>query len=202
MTIGFSHRTYQDAHSYSGISHIRTFHKLHVCPVVPWLLRSDLCSFLGKIDKWGPLCGFVKLMDWWMSAHMCVRVCQNGTLKIIDRKKHIFKLAQGEYIAPEKIENIYVRSNAVAQVYVHGDSLQVGKNILTRTVPFGFCSFWFLIVISSGATTPGVGDQIKGILNFPDVLAQRFHLAPVLRAWVVAQFWMAVQTLWKWDHLQ
>ncbi|XP_038627911.1 long-chain-fatty-acid--CoA ligase 6 isoform X1 [Tachyglossus aculeatus] len=47
-----------------------------------------------------------------------------GTLKIIDRKKHIFKLAQGEYIAPEKIENIYIRSEPVAQVYVHGDSLQ------------------------------------------------------------------------------
>ncbi|NXU59379.1 ACSL6 ligase, partial [Turnix velox] len=48
----------------------------------------------------------------------------NGTLKIIDRKKHIFKLAQGEYIAPEKIENIYIRSDPVAQIYVHGDSLQ------------------------------------------------------------------------------
>lgn len=50
---------------------------------------------------------------------------QNGTLKIIDRKKHIFKLAQGEYISPEKIENIYIRSEPVAQLYVHGDSLQV-----------------------------------------------------------------------------
>ncbi|XP_072256925.1 long-chain-fatty-acid--CoA ligase 6 isoform X1 [Pyxicephalus adspersus] len=48
----------------------------------------------------------------------------NGTLKIIDRKKHIFKLAQGEYIAPEKIENIYIRSEPVSQIYVHGDSLQ------------------------------------------------------------------------------
>ncbi|NXD12385.1 ACSL6 ligase, partial [Nothocercus nigrocapillus] len=48
----------------------------------------------------------------------------NGTLKIIDRKKHIFKLAQGEYIAPEKIENIYIRSDPVAQIYVHGESLQ------------------------------------------------------------------------------
>lgn len=51
---------------------------------------------------------------------------QNGTLKLVDRKKHIFKLAQGEYIAPEKIENIYTRCDAVAQVFVHGDSLQVG----------------------------------------------------------------------------
>ena len=50
---------------------------------------------------------------------------QNGTLKIIDRKKHIFKLAQGEYIAPEKIENIYQRSEPIAQVFVHGESLQV-----------------------------------------------------------------------------
>lgn len=49
---------------------------------------------------------------------------QNGTLKIIDRKKHIFKLAQGEYIAPEKIDNIYLQSEVMAQVFVHGESLQ------------------------------------------------------------------------------
>ncbi|XP_014803218.1 PREDICTED: long-chain-fatty-acid--CoA ligase 6-like [Calidris pugnax] len=55
-------------------------------------------------------------------AELCKN--KNGTLKIIDRKKHIFKLAQGEYIAPEKIENIYIRSDPVAQIYVHGDSLQ------------------------------------------------------------------------------
>ncbi|XP_063131132.1 long-chain-fatty-acid--CoA ligase 1 isoform X3 [Rattus norvegicus] len=62
--------------------------------------------------------------DGWLHTGDIGKWLPNGTLKIIDRKKHIFKLAQGEYIAPEKIENIYLRSEAVAQVFVHGESLQ------------------------------------------------------------------------------
>lgn len=47
-----------------------------------------------------------------------------GSLKIIDRKKNLFKLSQGEYIAPEKIENILIRSPLIGQCFVYGDSLQ------------------------------------------------------------------------------
>ncbi|XP_044517843.1 long-chain-fatty-acid--CoA ligase 6 isoform X2 [Gracilinanus agilis] len=62
--------------------------------------------------------------DGWLHTGDIGKWLPTGTLKIIDRKKHIFKLAQGEYIAPEKIENIYIRSEPIAQIYVHGDSLQ------------------------------------------------------------------------------
>ena len=51
-------------------------------------------------------------------------VFPNGTIKILDRCKSIFKLSQGEYVAPEKVENILIQSVYVAQILLYGHSLK------------------------------------------------------------------------------
>jgi long-chain acyl-CoA synthetase len=57
------------------------------------------------------------------------------------------KLAQGEYVALEKIENLYSSNPLIAQIYVHGDSLQ---------------SYLLAVVIPDPAQLAAVASKILG----------------------------------------
>mmetsp|Transcript_34322 Transcript_34322/g.60086 ORF Transcript_34322/g.60086 Transcript_34322/m.60086 type:complete len:666 (+) Transcript_34322:70-2067(+) len=60
--------------------------------------------------------------DGWLHTGDIVMLLPGGAVKVIDRVKYIFKLAQGEYIAPERLESIYSESQFIETIMVYGDS--------------------------------------------------------------------------------
>uniref|UniRef100_A0A8C5WWJ4 Long-chain-fatty-acid--CoA ligase n=1 Tax=Laticauda laticaudata TaxID=8630 RepID=A0A8C5WWJ4_LATLA len=102
--------------------------------------------------------------DGWLHTGDIGKWMPNNTLKIIDRKKNIFKLSQGEYIAPEKIENVYTRGPSVAQVFVHGDSLQ---------------SFLVGIVVPDEETLPALAENLGVKGSFEDLCKNSYFFHQV-----------------------
>lgn len=105
----------------SGISHPRG----ELCVRGPLLFKGYLDDEENTklaIDKDG----------WLHTGDVAMVLTEHGNaIRIIDRVKNIFKLQQGEYVAPEKIENVLSDSFYVEQIFVHGDSL---KNYLIAII--------------------------------------------------------------------
>jgi long-chain acyl-CoA synthetase len=69
---------------------------------------------------------------WLHSGDIGMIIPEHGNaIRIVDRVKNIFKLQQGEYISPEKVENIYETCKYIEQIFVYGNSL---KNYLVCIV--------------------------------------------------------------------
>ena len=63
--------------------------------------------------------------DGWFKTGDIASIDELGRFQIIDRRKNVLKLAQGEYVSPERIEGVLLSGcNYLAQAFVHGDSLQ------------------------------------------------------------------------------
>ncbi len=83
----------------------------------------------------------------------------NNGLKIIDRRKEIFKLSQGEYIAPGKLESAYGKSKFVLSIFVYGNSYK--SYLIAVIVPNKENVLEFLKTI---------GEIEKNVKNFDEVI--------------------------------
>ncbi|KAK3169880.1 hypothetical protein OEA41_009264 [Lepraria neglecta] len=82
------------------------------------------------------------LPDGWFCTGDIATIDSRGRFKIIDRRKNVLKLAQGEYISPERIENIYLSHlSYLAMAYVHGDSMQTFLVAIFAVQPDMFAPF-------------------------------------------------------------
>ena len=60
--------------------------------------------------------------DGWFHTGDIGTLDENRMLTITDRKKEIFKLSGGKYVAPQKIENIFKESQFIEQIMVVGEN--------------------------------------------------------------------------------
>jgi long-chain acyl-CoA synthetase len=80
--------------------------------------------------------------DGWFRTGDIAEIDSMGRVSIVDRVKNVLKLAQGEYISPERIENVYLaNSNLLAQAFVHGDSTQAFLVSILGIDPATFAPF-------------------------------------------------------------
>lgn len=84
----------------------------------------------------------VLLPDGWFRTGDIGEIDFMGRVKILDRVKNVLKLAHGEYVSPERIENVYLaNTNLLTMAYVHGDSHQAFLVSILGIDPTTFAPF-------------------------------------------------------------
>eukprot|EP00179_Madagascaria_erythrocladioides_P022260 CAMPEP_0198336050 /NCGR_PEP_ID=MMETSP1450-20131203/20728_1 /TAXON_ID=753684 ORGANISM="Madagascaria erythrocladiodes, Strain CCMP3234" /NCGR_SAMPLE_ID=MMETSP1450 /ASSEMBLY_ACC=CAM_ASM_001115 /LENGTH=669 /DNA_ID=CAMNT_0044040755 /DNA_START=77 /DNA_END=2086 /DNA_ORIENTATION=- len=81
------------------------------------------------------------LQDGWFATGDIGQWLADGSLQIIDRKKNMFKLSQGEYVSPEVLENEYVKCKLISQIWVYGNSFEAFLVAVVVPDPIT-CSKW------------------------------------------------------------
>lgn len=80
--------------------------------------------------------------DGWFHSGDIAEIDSMGRVKIIDRKKNVLKLSQGEYISPERIENVFLgNTNLAASAFVHGDMKESSLVAIFGVDPENFAGF-------------------------------------------------------------
>jgi len=62
--------------------------------------------------------------DGWYSTGDVVEVIEGDRIRVIGRCKEVIKLAQGEFVVIEEVENAYCTCPIVSQIFVYGDPLR------------------------------------------------------------------------------
>lgn len=80
--------------------------------------------------------------DGWFHTGDIGEIHEHNILKITDRKKEIFKLSTGKYIAPQVVENIFKESSFIEQIMVVGANEKYAAAIICPAFHFlhGWCS--------------------------------------------------------------
>ena len=58
---------------------------------------------------------------WLKTGDVGMMSAKTRAISIIDRKKNIFKLQQGEYVAAENVENIYLNGDKLKEIFINGE---------------------------------------------------------------------------------
>ncbi|GJY43654.1 long chain acyl-CoA synthetase 4-like protein, partial [Tanacetum coccineum] len=64
------------------------------------------------------------LVDGWFHTGDIGEWQPDGSMKVIDRKKNIFKLSQGEYVSVENLESIFSLVPSIDSIWIYGNSFE------------------------------------------------------------------------------